>query len=507
MGGTVLTERRAALRVWSAFALLMLLVAAPVFSTTLPPLFDYPNHLARMHLLSEGGNQFYEVRWEPLPNLAQDLIVPPLARLVPLDVASKLFLVATLGLIAGATLWLNRVVTGMWRLWPLLAFTLLYNRVFLWGFLNYLFGIGIALFGAALWVALERKQWWLRAFTSTLVALACYFSHVAAFGFYALVIFGLELQAARVELRARCWPALGSRMVIAGVQFVAPAALFAGYWDKRAGTGVSYPAIWRKADLLFSVFDNYNRVFDIVCFASFLALLAWLAAARRLRLSPRLAWAVGAVAVVYLILPSQLYGGSGVDHRLPIALCLLVIGATAPEFPNRRIAAAIGVLTVVVLSARLAFIEHVWVEAGRVYSADLAGIDLLPRGARLAVAHPASAVNFVPIPEVHLPVLAVARREAFVPTLFAYKGQQPVALRPPYAALADAATPEALWDFLWRDDTAENAGLGRILQQYDFLVAIGNEPQRRVLSGCFQRIFTRPNFEILAVLHNSACDL
>ena len=66
----------------------MVLAAVPLFSTVLPPLFDYPNHLARMHLLGESGNQFYTVRWEPLPNLAQDLIVPPLARLIPLDIAS-----------------------------------------------------------------------------------------------------------------------------------------------------------------------------------------------------------------------------------------------------------------------------------------------------------------------------------------------------------------------------------------------------------------------------------
>src|SRR5271169_2005051 len=72
-----------ALHVWSAFALLMTLLTVPLFSTVLPPLFDYPNHLARLYLLTEGGNAFYAVRWEPLPNLAQDLIVPPLAGLMP----------------------------------------------------------------------------------------------------------------------------------------------------------------------------------------------------------------------------------------------------------------------------------------------------------------------------------------------------------------------------------------------------------------------------------------
>ena len=424
----------------------MLLAAVPLFSTVLPPLFDYPNHLARMHLLSEGGNQFYAVHWEPLPNLAQDLIVPPLAQLMPLDIASKLFLVAIFGLITGGTIWLNRVATGVWRLWPLLAFLLLYNRMFLWGFLNYLFGIGVALAGAALWLALERERWWLRILASSLVALACYLSHIAAFGFYALVIIGIELSPAWGELRARRWPALGRRIAIAGAQFAIPAVLFFAYWHPAAAGGISYAAFWRKADLLFSVFDNYDRAFDIVCFALFLGLIGWLAATRRLRLAPRLAGAAGLVFAAYLLLPSQIYGGSGADHRLPVAMFLLLIAASAAKFPNRRTAAAIGVAAAVLLVARMAVIEYVWLRADRVYSADLAGIDMLPRGAKLAVAYPASAVNFAPVPEVHLAVLAVARREAFVPTLFANEGQQPIALKPSYDVLANAATPPELWD-------------------------------------------------------------
>jgi hypothetical protein len=119
-----------ALHVWSAFALLMTLMTVPLFSTVLPPLFDYPNHLARLYLLMEGGNAFYTVQWEPLPNLAQDLIVPSLAVLMPLALASKLFLVMVFGLITGGAIWLNRVATGAWRVWPLLAFLLLYNRIF-----------------------------------------------------------------------------------------------------------------------------------------------------------------------------------------------------------------------------------------------------------------------------------------------------------------------------------------------------------------------------------------
>jgi hypothetical protein len=500
VGRAILTQRRAALPVWGAYTLLMLLTAVPLFSTVLPPLFDYPNHLARMHVLSEGGSQFYAVHWEPLPNLAQDLIVPPLARLMPLDFASKLFLVAIFGLITGGAIWVNRVATGVWRLWPLLAFLLLYNRMFLWGFLNYLFGIGVALAGAALWLALERERSWLRILASSVVALACYLSHVAAFGFYALVIIGIELLPAWDELRARRWPALARRKAIAGAQFAIPAVLFFAYWHPGAAGSTSYAAFWRKADLLFSVFDNYDRAFDVICFTLFLGLIGWLAATRRLRLAPRLAGAAGLVFAAYLLLPSQIYGGSGVDHRLPLAIFLLVIASSTAKFPNRRTAAAIGVAAAVLLVTRIAAIEYVWLWADRIYSVDLAGIDMLPRRAKLAVAYPASAVNIAPVPEVHLAVLAVARREAFVPTLFANKEQQPIALKPPYDALADAATPPELWDVV-----LAGRNTPKVLQRYDFLAVTGAKPLSLPPAPCLQPFFGHSTFEIFRILHDARC--
>jgi hypothetical protein len=498
-------ESSNALRVWAIYALLMMLVTVPLFSTVLPPLFDYPNHLARMHLLAEGGNAFYAVHWGPLPNLAQDLIVPPLARLMPLDIASKLFLVMIFGLVAGGAIWLNRVATGGWRLWPMLVFVLLYNRIFLWGFLNYLFGIGVALCGTALWLALEERRWPIRLFVSSLTALACYFSHIAAFGFYALVICGLEAAPASTELRRGAWRALAQRAAMAGVQFLVPAALFLGSWEDRARGPLSYAGVWRKADLLFSPFDNYNRAFDIVCFVLFLVLICWLAAAGRLRLMPRLGWAAGVVFTIYLLLPSQMYGGSGADHRVPTALFMLLVASCAPCFPSRRAAIAVSIVAASVLIARLTIIEQVWLRADRVYSADLAGLDMLPPGITLAVAYPAGAVNFVAVPETHLAALAIARREAFVPTLFALPAQQPVLQRPPYAAVAEAAQPERLWAGFTGSDAAVGAHLLAVLEQYDYIAFIDNRPIHVQPSRCLETIFEQPTFQIFAIIHEPNC--
>jgi hypothetical protein len=498
-------SQRRVIWVWGGFVLALTLVAIPVFSTVLPPLVDYPNHLARMHLLAVGGDAFYAVHWAALPNLAEDLIVPPLARLVPLDVAAKLFLVMIFALMAGGAIWLNRVASGGWRLWPLLAFFFLYNRIFLWGFLNYLFGVGVALCGAASWLALEGKRSWLRILSSSVAALACYFSHIAAFGFYALVILGIEAKPAAVELRARRWPALGRRLLVTAAQFVMPVALLFGGSRQAEPATINYGAIWRKADLLFSVVDNYDRTFDIACFGLFLGLLCLIAWMRRLGISRRLGWATGIVFVIYLLLPSQIWGGSGTDHRLPTALFLLLVAASAPRFPNRRVAAAVGVSAALLLVIRLGVIERVWREADRVYSADLVGINELPQGAKLAIAHPAGLFHVSAIPEVHLAALAVSRRQAFVPSLFAIPGQQPIALKPGFAELAAATQPQRLWQVLIDSHEAGDPSLPAPLEHYDFVVLTDRRPIQMPSNRCLVPFFARPTFQIFMIVHDLGC--
>ena len=114
---------------WAAFAALFLVAALPVLSVELPPLFDYPNHLARMDLLSrlpasEALQRYYEVRWRIIPNLGMDLMVPTLARVMPLAWAGKTFILASLATyyadrqdnpnlppLHGSALWI-RVIAG-----------------------------------------------------------------------------------------------------------------------------------------------------------------------------------------------------------------------------------------------------------------------------------------------------------------------------------------------------------------------------------------------------------
>jgi hypothetical protein len=479
------------------FGWLMVLASIPVFSTVLPPLFDYPNHLARMHLLAEGGNQFYSVAWAPLPNLAEDLIVPALASVVTLAVAGKLFLVLIFLLLAGGTIWLGREATGAWRCWPFLGFGLLYTRTFLWGFENYLFGTGLAFCGLALWLRLERAPPPLRVLASMATAFACYLSHVEAFAVYALALGGLEAVPGFAELQAGLKQALWRRFVLAAPQFILPTILFLATWTPLAGGGGwSYARFWRKADILFSVFDNYDRPFDAACFAGFVLLFLALAWRNRLGLTPRLAAAAAAVFGAYLVLPSQLFSGSGADHRLPAAIFLLVIAGSAPVFPSRAVAVWTGLAVTAVLLARLGVIEWVWWRSDAIYAADIAALDALPAGAKLAVAFPPGSENMAPIPEIHLATLAIARREAFVPTLFAYPAQQPIALNPPFAALAAAVQPDDLWSLFVDHDTDRRARLLPLLAQFDFVLFTARDVIRVPPDPCLTPVSMTQTFQL-----------
>jgi hypothetical protein len=70
--------------------LLLALALVPVLLVDIPAMNDYPNHLARMHLLSTAAadNSFYRVEWNFNPYQAMDLAVPLMARLMGIEPAT-----------------------------------------------------------------------------------------------------------------------------------------------------------------------------------------------------------------------------------------------------------------------------------------------------------------------------------------------------------------------------------------------------------------------------------
>src|SRR5690348_14971835 len=180
------------------FALFALVGSIPVITHPLPPLTDYVNHLARMHVIASIGNdpdlsRFYEIDWQIIPNLVMDLVIPRLARFMSVYHAGQVFTVATFLLIVSGTLALHRALFRAWSVLPLVAFPLLYNHVFLIGVLNYMFGLGLALWALAVWVWLRERAWPLRLAVSALFVLALFVCHLFAVALYGMGLFAIEL--------------------------------------------------------------------------------------------------------------------------------------------------------------------------------------------------------------------------------------------------------------------------------------------------------------------------
>jgi hypothetical protein len=376
---------------------------------------------------------------------------------------------ATFLLLAGGTACLHRVLCGRWSAWSCLAFLLLYGRVLLWGELNFLFGLGLALVALAAMIALGGRSAITRIVVGTAFALALYFAHLMAFGIYAVTLLGFEAAPFR-----RAPAAVSARIAVAILPLFAPLAVMLVAGVGGAGV-VSFTRPWRKLDLLFSVFDLYHRPFDIACFAlaaGGLGILYW---RRCVVLAPALGLPLLLLAILYLALPSQMMSASGIDRRMPLALALLICAGSQWAGPRpgleRIVLAGAGAM----LLLRLGTVTSSWAASDREYRALLDGLRTVPVGSRIAVAAPPEAVNVSATPLYHLPVLMAAERDAFVPTLFAIPGQQPIAFAGAYRALAAATSPDRLWQAFTAGpplDQAERALLGR----YDYIVFVGVRP-------------------------------
>jgi len=128
---------------WSllAVALLTALVVSPAFLVDIPAMTDYPNYLARMHVIlsnrSTNPHPFYETVWSPIPNLAFDLLVPPLAQFISVEAATKtVFVVSEILIVTGAVA-LEFSVKGRHELSGFGSPILLYSTSFKVGLLNF----------------------------------------------------------------------------------------------------------------------------------------------------------------------------------------------------------------------------------------------------------------------------------------------------------------------------------------------------------------------------------
>jgi hypothetical protein len=446
----------AGLDILALLVAVLVAVAVPVITHPLPPLSDYVNHLATAHVVDAIAgdpalDRFYRIEWQPIPNLMMDLVVPVLHRFMDIYLAGEIFTLAVLAVILSGTLALNRALMGRWSALPLIAAPFLYNGVLLVGVMNYMFGIGLALWGFAAWIALRERPWAWRLAASTVIVLALFFCHLFALGLYGLELLAFELH----RLWGRRHAPLGASLldfVATGVPFL-PALLLLVTGPTWESAGV--PAYWDlpgKIDGLMLALSIYYSWVAYALIAGTLAAAALARYCRALHFHP-VGWALAGVGVaVYLALPRVLFAAHLADQRLPIALVFMLIACIRVDLQDRRLRAGFLALVVGMLALRLTEVQIVWNDLSRGPYEALRSVRMMARGARVLVVHGDRATTGLisDLGLLHIASLATIERSALVSTAFTVEGKHILQVRDAYRPYVDDrdGTPPSLPYFL-----------------------------------------------------------
>lgn len=406
----------------AAFAMVIL----PFWLCSPLPLSDYPNHVARMHIIANLASsadlaRYYIVKWEFIPNLAMDILVPLLMPLLSAEAASLVFAAVTLFLMVSGAIVLNRKLYGRWSMVPFLAFLLLYNRHFLWGFLNYLFSVGLALWILAAYLHFRTHARLLRIVLFTVLSFVLMVAHLHAFASYAILVGGYEVSVAWRNRRNAPW----ADLLTGAAQFVVPSILFVMLSSTGRATEVRWSSVTDKLAGLLDMVNNYSLPLDILTFLVLAGLFVLGLATRRLSVHRDLRLPLIALFIIYLCLPRMIFGSFGADRRLLVTVALVLVAAIDIQRVSARMQRCLMVGLIMLFTARMAVIGSNWISAQKIYDPILAAIDHLPQGVRVAVISGGDMFPYLQNPPMeHVANMGVIKKNVYMNTLFAEPGKQ-----------------------------------------------------------------------------------
>ncbi len=412
----------------AAYALLALLLAAPLLAVEVPLGGDTLNHLARIHVRAHIADdpdlaRLFEIRDVLVPYMGLDWLLTPLARVMPTLVVGRIAIVLLLWGMVGAVLVLQRTFTGRIGFEPLLMGLVSYNALLGWGFLNYALGVIGALLGLAAWHRLRGQPWLLRLALFTMVATLMYFVHLFALALYGVMLGAYEVFGRGRPCRTPVWD-----WILLAAQFLPATILWIQLAMPPGGESGMYWLPQAKLQLLTSpfLFSGASGGLDpgIVVCVGCLFLLVRSTRSGLLRWNRRLGAIVLVLVLMGLMLPTQVFGVFLVDLRFPVATACLTIAALqiVPGADKRLL--PLGMLLIAATLVQVWSAGAAMRACDRHYSELRTALRVVPRGAILTavkeVESPAPGVRCSDLRVYdHIPQLITLERSGYSPDFFA----------------------------------------------------------------------------------------
>jgi len=438
---------------WSLLAAMLVLLVLPLVLVPVPPLLDYPNHLARMVVLAFGAHdpflsQIYMQHWDLIPNIGTDVVMPPLLWIMPVYVAGQVMLGVTLILPVLGTIAYSRAVLGQRSYWSLGAGFVAYNVIFILGFMNFLVSLGLALLAAAAWVHWSERYRLRMTAALIIVAPLIFLTHLLGSLFLGLLIFCHDVtsrpwgqpRAVRRDAAVR----FGTGSLI----FLIPALLYA---RSRAGFG-SAATIWAtphdKLLFLFAPFLNYLWRPDLALGLLIGAVVLACVVTRRATFAPETVLAAVILLLLYAVVPAVM-DGAPFAIRLSVMLGFLVFAGFTPPGLGQFIGPALGICLGGVFLLRMALLMSIWSGQNDDIASLRQVIAHVPEHSRVVAMsvhaadnptywHAMPARRFLAdgfLTTEHLPALVTVDRDSMWPLLFSRDGRQPISVLPAYRGL------------------------------------------------------------------------
>lgn len=442
---------------WGLWLVVAIVLCVPVWLCHIPPLSDYYNHLARLYIIShydtvEAYQRFYTVQWSASPNLALELVGRPLMAVFSLALTAKLFLTITILLWHIGCTTLGRAVYGRltWR--ALVCSFFVYNQQFLHGYCNFVFSMGLALLALSLWIE-SRDRWSIaRVLILTLVATQVFFAHLSGFATLGIAVAAMTLSRLASQRRIDLGAVAGAIPLVPGT-----IVFFLGFLkqtgDSDSGTAFA-PLLYNIRDSM-TVLTGYDKRLDMASMAVVAALvLVVLVLHTRAGIKRDLFAAGASLFAVYWVCPADVASGLEVNVRFMMGAVTLLAFSLDISVSERLRRGILGV-ALALFVVRTASTAASWMELDAEHDAQLAAFEHIDKGAAV------HNIYFYPAPAlfnadrvrglalIHGLTLAAVTREANVPTLYAIRGQQPLAHRIPlYRAhrFRDGSQPTVEWD-------------------------------------------------------------
>lgn len=444
---------------------LVLLSALPLFWPDVPPLLDLPGHMGRYRVQLDLANspalqQFYTFEWRLIGNLGVDLIVQLLAPLIGLELAVKLIVVTIPAFTVAGMLWVAYEVHGRIPPTTLFALPFAYNFPFMFGFVNFALAMGLALVAFGFWLRLGRKGHpILRAILFVPISAALWVVHAFGWGTLGVLAFSAELIRQYDRGRERFAPGLWGAtktLVFAGfwagihcLSLVPPVGLMMLWRSSSGGTTGDWFDWNLKWEWVSQALRDRWELFDYasIGLVSLIILAAFFI--RGVSYSRNLLASTIFLIVVFVCLPRVVFGSAYADMRLaPYLFAMALIAIRFSPDASRTFIRIVGIAGMAFFLLRTgATTASLYIYDQR-YDRELAALDHVPIGARMVtfVGRPCTE-NWAMTRLLHLPAMAMVRREAFSNDQWTMEGAQllKVRYRPGWPFIRDASQVVTYW--------------------------------------------------------------